>query len=212
MAAHQAPQSLGFSRQEHWSGLPFLLQCRKVKSERSRSVMSDSSLPQGLQPTRLLHPWDFPGKSTGVGCHCLLHLLPTPLDFRCGFVQLQSKSWTTVAIWWPRGKMIPICWGWQNRMMERILGIAKFNMLLNQPWNFLLIESLISDKINCPSCQSGFLVTYSQNIHSKFSFWTFKDALCICMSSHNYCLVYIVMCMCSLQVVMLLCTLLLGTV
>ena len=21
---------------------------------------------------QLLHPWDFPGKSTGVGCHCLL--------------------------------------------------------------------------------------------------------------------------------------------
>jgi len=33
--------------------------------------MSDSSRPHGLQPTRLLHPWDFPGKSTGVGCHCL---------------------------------------------------------------------------------------------------------------------------------------------
>ena len=30
--------------------------------------------PCGLQPTRLLHPWDFPGKSTGVGCHCLLHV------------------------------------------------------------------------------------------------------------------------------------------
>ena len=28
--------------------------------------------PHGLQPTRLLHLWDFPGKSTGVGCHCLL--------------------------------------------------------------------------------------------------------------------------------------------
>ena len=28
-----APPSLGFSRQEHWSGLPFLLQCKKVKSE-----------------------------------------------------------------------------------------------------------------------------------------------------------------------------------
>ena len=39
----------------------------------SRSVMSDPSLPHGLQPTRLLRPWYFPGKSTGVGCHCLLH-------------------------------------------------------------------------------------------------------------------------------------------
>ena len=28
--------------------------------------------PHGLQPTRLLHPWDFLGKSTGLGCHCLL--------------------------------------------------------------------------------------------------------------------------------------------
>ena len=26
----------------------------------------------GLQPTGLLHPWDFPGKNTGVGCHFLL--------------------------------------------------------------------------------------------------------------------------------------------
>ena len=34
--------------------------------------MSDSSPPHGLQPTRLFRPWGFPGKSTGVGCHCLL--------------------------------------------------------------------------------------------------------------------------------------------
>ena len=27
----------------------------------------------GLQPTRLLCPWDSPGKNTGVGCHVLLH-------------------------------------------------------------------------------------------------------------------------------------------
>ena len=33
MAAQQAPLSLGFSRQEYWSGLPFFLQCMKVKSE-----------------------------------------------------------------------------------------------------------------------------------------------------------------------------------
>ena len=33
------------------------------------------SQPHGLQPTRLLPLWEFPGKSTGVGCHCLLHNL-----------------------------------------------------------------------------------------------------------------------------------------
>ena len=39
----------------------------KVKSERrSCLVVSDSSRPHGLQPTRLLHPWDFPGKRGNV--------------------------------------------------------------------------------------------------------------------------------------------------
>ena len=28
--------------------------------------------PWTVQPSRLLRPWDFPGKSTGVGFHCLL--------------------------------------------------------------------------------------------------------------------------------------------
>ena len=32
--------------------------------------------PHGLRPTQLLHPWDFPGKSTWVGCHCLLQKGP----------------------------------------------------------------------------------------------------------------------------------------
>jgi len=35
----------------------------------SRSIVFHSSRPHGLQPTRLLHPWDFPGKRTGAGCH-----------------------------------------------------------------------------------------------------------------------------------------------
>ena len=38
---------------------------------------ADSSLPHGLQPTRLFHPWDFLGKSTGVGCHRFLRYLHT---------------------------------------------------------------------------------------------------------------------------------------
>ena len=44
----------------------------------SRSVVPNSLRPHGLQPTRLLCPWDFPGKDTGVGCHFLLQgIFPT---------------------------------------------------------------------------------------------------------------------------------------
>ena len=78
-ATHQAPLSLGFSRQEHWSGLPFPSPMHEnEKWKWSRSVVSDSSRPHGLQPTRLLRPWDFPGKSTRVDCHFLLQgIFPT---------------------------------------------------------------------------------------------------------------------------------------
>ena len=57
--------------------LPWL--SKEVKSFKwSRSVVSDSFQPHGLEPTRLLHPWNFPGKSTGVGCHFLLQrIFPT---------------------------------------------------------------------------------------------------------------------------------------
>ena len=74
-AAYQAPPSLGFSRQEYWSGLPFPSPMHESEKWKwSLSVVSNSSRPHGLQPTSLLHPWDFLGKSTGVGCHCLLRI------------------------------------------------------------------------------------------------------------------------------------------
>ena len=74
MAAHQGPPSLGFSRQEHWSGLPFPSPMHESEKWKwSRSVVSDPQRPHGLQPTRLLRPWDFPGKSTGVGWQCLFY-------------------------------------------------------------------------------------------------------------------------------------------
>ena len=38
----------------------------------SRSVVSNCLWPPKLQPSRLLCPWNSPGKNTGVGCHFLL--------------------------------------------------------------------------------------------------------------------------------------------
>ena len=58
----------------------------------SHSVVSDSVRPHRRQPTSLPHPWDSPGKNTGVGCHFLLQCMkvkseseaaqscPTPSD------------------------------------------------------------------------------------------------------------------------------------
>ena len=116
-AAHQAPLSLGFSRQEHWSGLPFLSPMHESeKWMGSCSVMSDSYRPHSLQPTRLLHPWDFPGKSTGVGCHCLLQYITLPLT-----KFFLHKTQRIGALWSPH-KMPPISSIWvslseQNRFL-----------------------------------------------------------------------------------------------
>ena len=39
------------------------------------SVVSNSVRPHRQQPTRLPHPWESPGKNTGVGCHFLLQCM-----------------------------------------------------------------------------------------------------------------------------------------
>ena len=39
----------------------------------AKSLQSSLTLqPYGLEPARLLCPWDSPGKNTGMGCHALL--------------------------------------------------------------------------------------------------------------------------------------------
>ena len=44
----------------------------------NRSVVSNFLWPHGLEPARLLYPWDFPGKNTGMDCHFLLQgIFPT---------------------------------------------------------------------------------------------------------------------------------------
>ena len=79
--------------------------------------------PHGLQPTRLLRPWDSPGKNTGVGCHFLLQCMkvesesevaqscPTlsdPMDCSLpgssvhGIFQARVLEWGPIAFSWRR--------------------------------------------------------------------------------------------------------------
>ena len=56
------------------------------------SVASDSLQPRGLQPTRLLCPWDSPGKSTGVGCHFLFQRTSPTQGQNPGLLHWQADS------------------------------------------------------------------------------------------------------------------------
>ena len=83
-AAHQAPLSLGFSRLEYWSGLPFPSPMHAFMLSRfSCPTLCD---PMNSSPPRLLHPQDSLGKNTGVGCHFLLQPV-------CYVLRKEMKEW-----------------------------------------------------------------------------------------------------------------------
>ena len=61
--------------------------------------MSDSVRSHRWKPARLPHPWDSPGKSTGVECHCLLwwadvnrHFFKEDICCCCSVAKLLSNS------------------------------------------------------------------------------------------------------------------------
>ena len=60
----------------------------------SSSVTSDSLGLFGLQPTRLLCPWDFSGKSTGMSCHFLLQGIFLTQGLKLHLLCLLHCRWT----------------------------------------------------------------------------------------------------------------------
>ena len=57
----------------------------------------------GLQPARLLCPWDPLGKKTGVGCHALLQGISPTQGWNPGLLSLlrwQAGFFTSSATWW----------------------------------------------------------------------------------------------------------------
>ena len=59
----------------------------------NRSVMSNSLRPHGLQPARLLCPWDSPGTNTGVGCHALLQGIFLTQELNPGLPHCRQTVW-----------------------------------------------------------------------------------------------------------------------
>ena len=89
MAAHQAPPSLGFSRQGHWSGLPFPSPMHACVLSRFSRVRLCATLWTAAH--RLLCPWYSSGKNTGVGCHFLLLPVSYLFKYRRDLKELQKS-------------------------------------------------------------------------------------------------------------------------
>ena len=91
-AAHQAPLSLGFSRQEHWSGLPFPSPVRESEVAQSYSTLSDlmdCSLPgssvHGIFQARVLE-WVATAYSNGQNNAPQRCLCPNPQNLGLSYL------------------------------------------------------------------------------------------------------------------------------
>ena len=95
----------------------------------SHLVMPSSLWPYGLQPARLLRPWDSLGKNTGVGCHALLQGSFQPRDgtqgacIAGGFFTIwaawEARMWILITvrlkqIWYLMLVMQPTLSDWKN--------------------------------------------------------------------------------------------------
>ena len=112
--------------------------------------MSDSVRPHRQQPTRLLCPWDSPGKSSGVGCHFLLvqhsklamHIQTSTL-FKILFPQRSLQSTEQSSLCYTVGS-------YQLSILYIVLGICQSqspNLSLSQ-LSSLVIISLFSTSAN----------------------------------------------------------------
>ena len=91
----------------------------------------------GLQPARLLCPWDFPGRNTRVGCHFLLQgIFPTQLDacvlisvldLRFGSHSINNSSWELYQSHW---------WTWNWAELKKVVIIISVRVVKTQKPNF----------------------------------------------------------------------------
>ena len=105
------PQPLNKTKVMCWSPRPELRELIKVSREQDysnwfsccccccccwvASVVSDSGRPHRQHLTRLPHPWDSPGKNTGVGCHFLLQCMKVKSESEVAqSFRLLATPWT----------------------------------------------------------------------------------------------------------------------
>ena len=102
--------------------------------------MSNSVRTHRWQPTRLCHSWDSPGKSAGVGCHCLL---------QCMKVKKESEvSQSCLTLSDPMDRSLPgssIHGIFQARVLEWIATVSSFSVFkINFYWSLVALQCCVS--------------------------------------------------------------------
>ena len=145
--------------------------------------MSYSVRPHRLQPTRLHHPWDSPGKNTGVGCHFLLQCMKVksesevtqscqtlrdPMDCSLpgssihGIFQARAPEWVAIAFSHPyitTGKTTALTrWTFVGKVMSLLFNmLSRFVIAFGVRWITLI------DRRNGTKVTIHFLLTHKNH-------------------------------------------------
>ena len=159
--------------------------------------MSNYVRPHRQQPTRLPHPWDSPGKNTGVGCHFLLQCMkvesesevaqscPTlsdPMDCSPpgssirGIFQAKVLEWSAIAF---SGLY---SYSPSKSHLALLIVVFKYVLNLSSIFNSHCLASCFG------SCLHLFLLTSLMMSHHpvySFTSWELKNISCIHLNIHS---------------------------
>ena len=133
--------------------------------------MSDSVRPHRRPPTRLPHPWDSPGKNTGVGCHFLLQCMKVKSESEVAQSCLTLSDPMDCSL--PGSSVHGVC---QARVLEwgaiafclyrpRINRITPCVLFLNFPHIYCLSFLTIHLQLTLLSFAQGQLFSFHRSLH-----------------------------------------------
>ena len=142
--------------------------------------MSDSVGPHRRKPTRLPHPWDSPGKNTGMGCHFLfqcmkvksLQLCPTLCDPIDGSLPGSSAHGI-----FP-GKSTGV--GCHCLLRDKMLGGAK------KVWEVRLIRNLGEGEVFECIWKYAKVLTWLEGRRRRYREHLKKKMECMCPDAHRH--------------------------
>ena len=172
--SHEIKRCLLFGRKV-MTNLDSVLKSRDIEHNMNTKLLSHVRLfatPWAVACTRLLHPWDFLDKSTGVGCHFLLQgIFPTqgsnPGLLHCRQITLLTKICVVKAMVFP--VVMCGCESWITRKVERrridAFELWCWRRLLRVPWTARRSNQSIVKEISLEYSLEGLML--------KLNLWSF---------------------------------------